>query len=318
MDFAGAFESFAAVAGDLAGRLQNYLPSLFLASGLILVGWLVGSVLRAWSVRLIGVVERRFWQRAQRLVTVDAGTERHASEIIGSFVFWAVFVLFLAAATDALGLPVLSIWLSGLSQFLPRLLLATLIVLAGVLAGRLARDAIAAAVTTGGLAFGTALGRAAQIAIVTAAGVTAVDQIGIESGFFTSVVLIAVGTLLGGTALAFGFGARTSAGNKRFSQHCSAQALKRFSFPRATEARRLGVNHWEFVSLGATLLNPSDAAQRDVHPRRSVVHLVLHFVERPLQFEESDPRCDGIGRRRQERCVTGPRAPQVAFDKRRA
>ena len=213
MDVAGAFESFAVVAGDLAGRFQNYLPALLLASGLILVGWLVGSVLRAWSVRLIGIVERRFWRRAQRLVTVDAGTERHASEIIGSFVFWAVFVIFLAAATDALGLPVLSIWLSGLSQFLPRLLLATLIVLAGVLAGRLARDAIAAAVTAGGLAIGRALGRGAQIAVVTAAVVTAVDQIGIDSGFFASVVLIAVGTLLGGTALAFGFGARTSAGN---------------------------------------------------------------------------------------------------------
>lgn len=213
MDFAGGFESFAVVAGDLARRFQGYLPSLLLASGLILVGWLVGSVLRAVATRLLGLVERRFWQKTRQLVTVDAGAERHASEIIGSFVFWAVFVIFLAAATDALGLPVLSIWLSGLSQFLPRLLLATLIVLAGVLAGRLARDAIAAAVTTGGLAFGHALGRAAQIAVVTAAVVTAVDQVGIDSGFFTSVMLIAAGTLLGGTALAFGLGARTSAGN---------------------------------------------------------------------------------------------------------
>ena len=213
MDFAGGFESFAVVAGDLARRFQGYLPSLLLASGLILVGWLVGSVLRAVATRLLGLVERRFWQKTRQLVTVDAGAERHASEIIGSFVFWAVFVIFLAAATDALGLPVLSIWLSGLSQFLPRLLLATLIVLAGLLAGRLARDAIATTVTAGGLAFGQALGRGAQVAVVTAAVVTGVDQVGIDSGFLTSVLLIVIGTLLGGTALAFGLGARTSAGN---------------------------------------------------------------------------------------------------------
>ena len=213
MDFVGGLESFAVVAGDVARRFQGYLPSLLLAAGLVLIGWLVGTLLRTAAVRLLGVVERRFWRRAQQLVEVETGSEQRASEVIGSFVFWAVFVLFLAAATDALGLPVLSIWLSGLSQFLPRLLLATLIVLAGVLAGRLCRDAIAAAVTTGGLAFGQALGRGSQIAIVTAAAVTAVDQVGIDSGFFTSVVLIAVGTLLGGTALAFGLGARTSAGN---------------------------------------------------------------------------------------------------------
>ncbi len=213
MDFAAGYESIAVVIGDLAERFQGYLPSLLLAAGLLLVGWLVGSVLRAAAIRLLGLVEQRFWQKTRRLVEVEAGTERRASEIIGSFVFWAIFVLFLAAATDALGLPVLSIWLSGLSQFLPRLLLATLIVLAGVLAGRLSRDAITAAVTTGGLAFGQALGRGAQVAVVTAAVVTAVDQVGIDSGFFTSVMLIAAGTLLGGTALAFGLGARASAGN---------------------------------------------------------------------------------------------------------
>jgi hypothetical protein len=213
VDFAAGYESIAVVIGDLAERFQGYLPSLLLAAGLLLVGWLVGSVLRAAAIRLLGLVEQRFWQKTRRLVEVEAGTERRASEIIGSFVFWAIFVLFLAAATDALGLPVLSIWLSGLSQFLPRLLLATLIVLAGVLAGRLSRDAITAAVTTGGLAFGQALGRGAQVAVVTAAVVTAVDQVGIDSGFFTSVMLIAAGTLLGGTALAFGLGARASAGN---------------------------------------------------------------------------------------------------------
>ncbi len=213
MDFAGGFESFGAVVRDSVQRFQGYLPSLLLAASLILVGWLIGTLLRTAAIRLLGVVERRFWQRAQRLVAVEAGAEQRATDVIGSFVFWAVFVLFLAAATDALGLPVLSIWLSGLSQFLPRVLLATLIVLAGVLAGRLSRDAIAAAVTTGGLAFGRALGRGSQIAIVTAAAVTAVDQVGIDSGFFTSVVLIAVGTLLGGTALAFGLGSRTSAAN---------------------------------------------------------------------------------------------------------
>ena len=206
-------ESLVEAAGDLPVRLVAILPSLALAIILILLGWLVGRGLRSWVVRLLDLIERRFLEKTRRFVSVDTGTDRRASEVIGSFVFWVVFVLFLAAATDALGLPVLSTWLSGLSQFLPRLLLATIIVLAGVLAGRLARDTIAAAVTAGGLAFGRALGRGAQIAIVTAAVVTAVDQIGIDSGFFTSAVLITIGALLGGTALAFGFGARASAAN---------------------------------------------------------------------------------------------------------
>jgi hypothetical protein len=206
-------ETLTGSAGAVLARLEDVLPALAAAGGLILLGWLVGRGLRAWVVRLLDVIEQRFLEKTRRFVAVDPAVDRRASEVIGSVVFWVVFVLFLAAATDALGLPVLSTWLAGLSQFLPRLLLATIIVLAGVLAGRLARDTVAAAVTAGGLAFGRALGRATQIAIVVAAVVTAVDQVGIDSGFFTSATLITIGALLGGTALAFGFGARTSAGN---------------------------------------------------------------------------------------------------------
>lgn len=213
MNFAASMEWLSAGLQSGLARAQAYLPSVGLALALVAVGWAVGALLRRWVVRLLDLFERRFQKQTHRFVPVGSDVERRASEVIGSFVFWAVFVIFLAAATDTLGLPVLSTWLSGLSQFLPRLLLATLILLAGVLAGRLARDAISAAVTTGGLAFGQALGRSAQIAIVVAAAVTAVDQIGIDSGFLTSALLITIGALLGGTALAFGFGARTSAAN---------------------------------------------------------------------------------------------------------
>jgi hypothetical protein len=198
---------------QIAGRIQLYLPSVLGAIGLLLLGWLVGRLLRAWITRLIGLFERRF--RAQVLDTATArlGVERKASEIIGSLVFWSVFIVFLGAATDALGLPVLSTWLAGLALFLPRLLLAMLIVLAGILAGALARDAIWAAMQASGVAFDRALGRIAQTAIIVAAIITAVDQIGVDSTFLTGATMIGLGSLLGGCALAFGLGARTAASN---------------------------------------------------------------------------------------------------------
>lgn len=197
----------------LPARLADFLPAVLAALGLLLLGWLLGWFLRTWVVRLLDMAEHRFVDRVRRFVSSGPGVERRASEIIGSFVFWVVFVVFLAAATDALGLPALSSWLGGLTQFLPRLLLATLIVLAGVLAGRLLRETVTTAVTAGGLRGGEFLGGGVQVAVLTAATVTAVDQIGIDSGFFTSTVLITVAALLAGTALAFGIGAGGSAAN---------------------------------------------------------------------------------------------------------
>jgi small-conductance mechanosensitive channel len=194
---------------EIAGRVQLYLPSVLGAIGLLILGWLAGRLLRTWSVRLMARVERRFEGHALRSASARLGVERSASEVIGSFVFWAVFIVFLGAATDTLGLPVLATWLSGLSRFLPRLLLAALIVLAGILAGTLARDAIAAT----GITVGRTLGRGTQLAIMTAAVITAVDQIGIDSRFLTGAIMIALAAFLGGTALAFGLGARTAASN---------------------------------------------------------------------------------------------------------
>jgi hypothetical protein len=117
---------------EIAGRVQLYMPSVLGALGLLILGWMAGRLLRNWSVRLMARIERRLEGQAFRSASARLGVERSASEVVGAFVFWAVFIIFLGAATDTLGLPVLATWLSGLSRFLPRLLLAALIVLAGV------------------------------------------------------------------------------------------------------------------------------------------------------------------------------------------
>lgn len=125
--------------------------------------------------------------------------------------FWVVFLFFLTAATETLGLPVLATWLSGVSRCLPRVLVAVLLVLAGLLAGNLARDAITTAAAAAGVVYGQLLGRVAQVIILLIAVVTGVDQIGIDSKFRT--LTIVIGAITGGTALAFGLGARISVSN---------------------------------------------------------------------------------------------------------
>ena len=70
-----------------AGRIQLYLPSVLAAIGLLILGWLVGRILRAWITRLVGLLERRFRAQALDAATARLGVERKASEIIGSLVF---------------------------------------------------------------------------------------------------------------------------------------------------------------------------------------------------------------------------------------
>lgn len=198
---------------QLARRIGDYLPNLLAAAALVLAGWVVAWLLRGLVARLLARLEWLTRTGAVQSGVRRLGLERPVSDIAARIVFWVVFLLFLTAATEALRLPVLATWLSGVSDYLPRVLVAGLIVLAGLLAGGLARNAVAAAATATGVAYGGLLGRAAQAAIALIAIVTAVDQLGIDSRFLTLTITVVLGSVTGGTALAFGLGARTAVSN---------------------------------------------------------------------------------------------------------
>jgi hypothetical protein len=198
---------------QLADRIGNFLPDLLTAAGLIVAGWILARLLGALGARLLSrarwLVESPAVQAGLRRV----GVERPISDVIGTLVFWVIFVFFLTAATEALGLPVLATWLSGVSHYLPRVLVAVLIVLVGLAASTVARDAITAAAAAAGVVYGRVLGRLVQLIILLIAAVTGIDQIGIDSKFFTATITIVIGAITGGTALGFGLGARTAVSN---------------------------------------------------------------------------------------------------------
>lgn len=194
-------------------RIGEHLPNILGSVLLILVGWLLARALRSTIIRLSGRLDGLVRKQATDDFLKRFGVERPVSNVIGSIVFWLVLLLFFTAATETLGLPVLATWLSGVSYYLPRILVAALIIFAGLLAGNLAREAISAAATTAGLNYGQVLGRAVYVIILLIAIVTAVDQLGIESRFLTLTITIVIAALTGGAALAFGLGSRTTVSN---------------------------------------------------------------------------------------------------------
>ena len=198
---------------DFVQQLADYLPSLIGAVVLTLVGWMLARLLRALIVRL---VRRLDWLLGSRVVEGALrrlGVERSASEVMGGIVFWAVFLFFITAATETLGLPVIATWIGGLSYYLPRVLVGLLIVFVGLLAGNLAGDATRKAAAAAGSAYAALLGQAAELVVVLIAVVTAVEQLGIDTAFLTATITIVIGAVIGGAALAFGLGARAHVGN---------------------------------------------------------------------------------------------------------
>ncbi|HVS32979.1 MAG TPA: mechanosensitive ion channel domain-containing protein [Thermoanaerobaculia bacterium] len=197
---------------DLEAWLRLHQVKLLGAVALLALGWLLGLFLRAVVSRLIRALGRMVPERLLRHGLPRPG-KRELSDIVGLIVFWAVVLFFAAAAANVLGLPLLGSSLAGIGAYVPRLVGAALIMLAGLVIGNLARDAAAAAAAAAGSPFAAAIGQIVRAAILLAAGLIAVAELGIDITLLTALLSVTLLAMLGAFSLAFGLGARDAVSN---------------------------------------------------------------------------------------------------------
>ncbi len=193
--------------------LGGYLPNILKAFALLVVGWLVARIFRSLTVRLLAGLAKKISKTKDKEIRKDTRLDWFVSDVVGRIVFWIVFILFFAAATNALNLPVVTEVLSDVARYLPAVLAAVLIVLAGTVIGNLARSGILAATESLGVTQAEFIGQGVKYVIFLIAIVIALDQVGMDSTILIHVITILIGAMIGGAALAFGLGARTAVSN---------------------------------------------------------------------------------------------------------
>src|SRR3989344_5349933 len=113
--------------------VAGFLPKLIVAFVIVVVGWIVGAVLRKLIVhlfRILRVVNILKQVKLQQLVH-KAGFYFASARFIGGLVEWFVIVVFLVAAFDVLSLNQVSAFLQQVVLlYLPQVLVAALILLA--------------------------------------------------------------------------------------------------------------------------------------------------------------------------------------------
>lgn len=198
---------------DLIVWLQLQQPRLLGAAALLVFGWLLAILMRMLTSRIVHALGRLVPRQLLRRELPQAPIERQVSDLIGLVVFWGVLLFFLAAAAETLGLSVLSTSLAGLGFYVPRLLGAILIAVFGLILGNLSRDAVTAAAGAAGAPFAAAVGQIARAAVLIAAALIAVAELGIDITLLTALLSVTLLAVLGAFALAFGLGARTAVSN---------------------------------------------------------------------------------------------------------
>ena len=210
----------------ISERLVAMLPATLGALGLLLVGWIVAIIARFLTRKIVVAAVARI-NRQFRLAEGLSGTRlvEDAPRIIGTLVYWVVLLFFAAAAIDKLPLPVVTGLLQSIAYYLPRVLLAVVIVFMGLGAGILVNRWTTRVAAAAGVEYAPVLGRVAQIAIFVVALLVGAQEIGLESRFFTTMILVVVAAILIGAALSFSLGAGPIVSNIMASYY-AAQAYR--------------------------------------------------------------------------------------------
>ncbi|HUP65596.1 MAG TPA: mechanosensitive ion channel domain-containing protein [Thermoanaerobaculia bacterium] len=198
---------------ELAVWLQAHQLKLLGALALLVLGWVLALLMRALVSRLFRALGRIVPGRLLRHGLPRPRLAGEISDLIGLIVFWAVILFFIAAAANLLGVPILGASLAGLGLYVPRILGAILILVAGLIIGNLAREAASAAAAAAGTPFAAAIGQIVRGAILLAAFLIAVAELGIDITLLTAILSVTLLAVLGAFSLAFGLGARDAVSN---------------------------------------------------------------------------------------------------------
>jgi len=192
----------------------NFVPNLVIALIILILGWLIGA--------LFG---RAIWQVFKSLKVDDAlrragfesfvrrgGIDLDSGAFVGGLVKWFVIIVFLIASLDVLGLSQVNFFLQDVVLgYLPRVLVAALVLLVAGVIGDVTGRVVVTAAKTADIESAHFVGAVARWAVWIFAILVALSQLGIAAAFsqtlFTGIV-IAVSLALG---LSFGLGGQEAA-----------------------------------------------------------------------------------------------------------
>jgi hypothetical protein len=193
----------------LGKHMLAVLPNVFAMGVLILGGllaaWLSGLLLERF-LRVIGL-DHLSTRLGTTAVLLRAGIKTDPSRLIGQMLYWSVAFFSFIAGLSALNLAPINQFAQSMLAYVPHLITAGVILLAGYVCSNFASQAILIAAVNAGLPPARLIANCSRWGLQLLAGAMALEQLGIAE----HIVVVGFGITWGGlvlaSAIAFGLGA---------------------------------------------------------------------------------------------------------------
>ncbi|WP_322977660.1 mechanosensitive ion channel family protein [Pseudomonas sp. C11] len=191
-------------------KVAGFIPNLFVALVLVLLGFVVAKLLDTLLSKLLNKVglDRLMAGTGLTKMLARVGIQVSVSTLIGKIVYWFVLLIFLVSAAESLGLQRISSTLDVLALYLPKVFGAALVLLAGVLLAQLVSSLVRGAAEGVGLDYAQGLGRVAQGLVIIISISVAIGQLEVKTDLLNNVIAIVLISVGLAVALALGLGSR--------------------------------------------------------------------------------------------------------------
>ena len=191
-------------------RFVSFLPALVGAAIILIVGWFISGFL----ARLIEKALKAVGMEAavERAGIGDfirrSGTRMTTSGVIATLVKYFIFLIFVQAAANVLGIPQLTEIINRIVLFIPNVIVAMAIIVIGSLIARFLSGLVRSSVSELGVGSPNLLASLTQYIIIGFSVIAAIDQLGIAETLVNTLLIGLVGSVALAFGLAFGLGGR--------------------------------------------------------------------------------------------------------------
>ena len=197
---------------NFATAFAQFVPRLVAATIILALGFLVAALARravAWLLEWFG-----FERLAARIGASDmlrVAEMPGVQVLVAKIVFWLVWIGFIVSAVDALQLQPFQGLVQEFFRFVPRFLVALLVLALGFLIGNFVWRATLLASVNAGVQGARLLSGALRLLVIAVAVVMALEQLRLATTVVLTAFAISFGAVMLGLAIAFGLGGRDAA-----------------------------------------------------------------------------------------------------------
>ncbi|MDO9366282.1 MAG: hypothetical protein Q7T58_08130 [Methylotenera sp.] len=191
-------------------QLVHFVPKLLAVMVILFFGWIVAKLARIAVKRLLELSHfDKFAKKSGFEAFINSGNLNVSlSGIISQVVYWLVIILFITTGASTLGMTEVAGLLQQLAGFLPRIILAILVMIFGTLLARFVNKLVFAWLHSINFSAALSVSTSAEYGIQILAIFVALEQLGIGMQLIHSLFVIVFGAIFLALALAFGLGGK--------------------------------------------------------------------------------------------------------------